>query len=198
MAWARSCAGASCNAYYAQLGARIGWPALSAMAQRFGIRPGRPPGEASHTAYAIESAYGQAQVTATPLEMARVAAVVANGGRLPGVHWASAASEPDSGARELLSPLVARMLGRYMHAAVERGTARGLASIRPPIAGKTGTAQVDQGRPHAWFIGFAPYGEAERRVAFAVLLEHGGYGGGGATTLGGQLVAEAAKLGLVK
>jgi len=188
----------SCNAYYAQLGARIGWPALSAMAQRFGIAPGRPPGEASYTAYAIESAYGQAQVTATPLEMARVAAVVANGGRLPGVHWASAATEADSGARELLSPLVARMLGRYMHAAVDHGTALQLVALRPPIAGKTGTAQVANGRAHAWFIGFAPYGEAERRVAFAVLLEHGGYGGGRATALGGQLVAEAAKLGLAR
>ena len=188
----------SCNAYYAQLGARIGWPTLSAMAQRFGISPGRPPGEKSHTAYAIESAYGQAQVTATPLEMARVAAVVANGGRLPGVHWAPGATEADSGAREVVSPLVARMLGRYMHAAVEHGTARQLATLRPPIAGKTGTAQVATGRAHAWFIGFAPYGDAERRVAFAVLLEHGGYGGGRATALGGQLVAEAAKLGLAR
>jgi cell division protein FtsW (lipid II flippase) len=188
----------SCNAYYAQLGALIGWPVLSAMAQRFGIAPGRPPGEESYTAYAIESAYGQARVTATPLEMARVAAVVANGGSLPGIHWASAATEDDDHAHEVLSPLVASMLGRYMRAAVERGTARGLAAIRPRIAGKTGTAQVASGRAHAWFIGFAPYGEAERRVAFAVLLEHGGYGGGRATALGGELVAEAAKLGLAR
>jgi len=188
----------SCNAYYAQLGARIGWPALSAMARRFGIATGRPPGEASYTAYAIESAYGQAQVTATPLEMARVAAVVANGGRLPAVHWASGMSDADSGARELLSPLVARTLGRYMQAAVERGTARQLAGLRPRIAGKTGTAQVADGRAHAWFIGYAPYGEAERRVAFAVLLEHGGYGGDRATALGGKLVAEAVKLGLAQ
>jgi cell division protein FtsW (lipid II flippase) len=188
----------SCNAYYAQLGARIGWPALSSMAERFGVSPGRPPGEESNVAYAIESAYGQAQVTATPLEMARVAAVVANGGKLPTVHWASGTSEPDSGARELLSPLVARTLGRYMHAAVEHGTARRLAGRHPAIAGKTGTAQVANGRAHAWFIGYAPYGEAERRVAFAVLLEHGGYGGDRATALGGQLVTEAAKLGLAQ
>ncbi len=130
--------------------------------------------------------------------MARVAAVVANGGRLPGVHWASTASEADSGARELLSPLVARTLGRYMHAAVDRGTAQRLAALRPVVAGKTGTAQVAKGRAHAWFIGFAPYGEADRRVAFAVLLEHGGYGGDRATALGGQLVAEAARLGLAQ
>ena len=82
-----------------------------------------------------------------------------------------------------------------MRAAVEHGTARQLSALRPRVAGKTGTAQVAKGRAHAWFIGFAPYGEAERRVAFAVLLEHGGYGGDRATALGGQLVAAAAKLG---
>jgi peptidoglycan glycosyltransferase len=186
----------SCNAYFAQLGAKIGWPALSDMAQRFGIDPGRPPGVASYTAYAIESAYGQAQVAATPLEMARVAAVVADHGTMANVHWVTDAA--DSGARELVSPLVAATLGRAMHAAVDHGTARRLASLQPRIAGKTGTAQVANGRAHAWFIGFAPYGEAKRRVAFAVLLEHGGYGGDRATALGGQLAAEAAKLGLAQ
>ena len=186
----------SCNAYYAQLGARIGWPALSAMSQRFGIAAGQPPGEASYAAYAIESAYGQAQVIATPLEMARVAAVVANGGTRATVHWVTAG--PDSAAPELLSPLVAKALGRYMRAAVERGTARNLSAVQPQVAGKTGTAQVADGRAHAWFIGYAPYGEAQRRIAFAVMLEHGGYGGDQATALGGQLVAEASKLGLAR
>jgi cell division protein FtsW (lipid II flippase)/cell division protein FtsI/penicillin-binding protein 2 len=188
----------SCNAYYAQLGARIGWPALSAMAQRFGVDPGRAPDEASYTAYAIESAYGQAQVLATPLEMARVAAVVANGGRVPSVHWTTSAAERDSAPRELVSPRVAGMLGRYMHAAVDHGTARRLSGVRPGIAGKTGTAQVANGRAHAWFIGFAPYGDAERRVAFSVLLEHGGYGGDRATALGGEVVQAAAKRGLAR
>jgi cell division protein FtsW (lipid II flippase) len=186
----------SCNAYYAQLGSRIGWPALSSMARRFGITTGQPPSRATEDAYAIESAYGQAQVTATPLEMARVAAVVANGGRMRAIHWVS--GEPDSGAREQVSPLVARILGRFMTAAVERGTARRLAGATPSIAGKTGTAQVANGRAHAWFIGFVPAGEAERRVAFAVLLEHGGYGGDRATALGGELAAEAARLGLAR
>jgi cell division protein FtsW (lipid II flippase) len=186
----------SCNAYFAQLGARIGWPALSAMAQRFGISAGTPPSEAAYAAYAIESAYGQAQVAATPLEMARVAAVVANGGSRANVHWVTAGA--DSAPAELLSPLVAKTLGRYMRAAVERGTARNLSAVQPQVAGKTGTAQVADGRAHAWFIGFAPYENAQRRIAFAVMLEHGGYGGDQATALGGQLVAEAAKLGLAR
>ena len=44
-----------------------------------------------------------------------------------------------------------------------------------PIAGKTGTAQAGAGDDHAWFVGFAP---ADRpRVAFSVIVEHGGHGG---------------------
>lgn len=187
----------SCNAYYAQLGARLGWPALATMAEGFGIAAGRPPGEAAHTAYAIESAYGQAQVLATPLEMARVAAVVANGGDRPAVHWVGGAAA-DSGARDLLGAGVARTLGRHMRAAVTRGTARRLAGHDPAIAGKTGTAEVAGRRDHAWFIGYAPHGAARRRIAFAVLLENGGYGSDRATILGGQLVAEAARLGLAR
>ena len=104
----------------------------------------------------------------------------------------------DSASPELLSPLVAKTLGRYMRAVVEHGTARNLSGAVPQVAGKTGTAQVADGRAHAWFIGFAPYGEASRRVAFGVMLEHGGYGGDHATMLGGELVAEAAKLGLAQ
>jgi len=44
---------------------------------------------------------------------------------------------------------------------VERGTAYRLAGVTPAIAGKTGTAQVVNGQPHAWFIGYAPYGGGE-------------------------------------
>ena len=47
-----------------------------------------------------------------------------------------------------------------------------------PVTGKTGTAQLDVGGPHSWFIGYAPAGPApltQPRIAFAVLVEHGGY-----------------------
>ena len=55
-----------------------------------------------------------------------------------------------------------------------------------PIAGKTGTAEVD-GRPaHSWFVGFAPYG-GTRPIAFAVIIEHAGYEG---TKIEGILVTE--------
>jgi peptidoglycan glycosyltransferase len=130
--------------------------------------------------------------------MARVAAVIAAGGRMAPVHWV-AAGESETGAPE--QPIEARtaaQIGSYMRRAVERGTAQRLAGRRPPAAGKTGTAQIASGAPHAWFVGFAPSGAAARRVAVAVLLENGGAGGGRATELAGQVMAEAATLGLAR
>jgi peptidoglycan glycosyltransferase len=93
---------------------------------------------------------------------------------------------------------------------VEHGTARRIAAIQPAIAGKTGTAQVESGVSHAWFIGYAPYGPVARssrnegpsatrgrRIAFSILIENGGYGGGIATELAGRIVAEARRLGII-
>lgn len=66
------------------------------------------------------------------------------------------------------------------------------------IAGKTGTAQLDEGMPHAWFAGFAPFdGEPSRRIAFAVVVEHGGYGGSVAAPIARQIVEAAQKLGMI-
>jgi peptidoglycan glycosyltransferase len=65
-----------------------------------------------------------------------------------------------------------------------------------PIAGKTGTAEVDDARAHAWFVGFAPYGPAPR-IAFAVIVENGGYGGRVAAPLAGDVVSAARARGLL-
>ena len=56
-----------------------------------------------------------------------------------------------------------------------------------PIAGKTGTAEVDDGRAHSWFVGFAPFGGAHR-IAFAVIVENAGYGARAAAPVAGEIV----------
>jgi peptidoglycan glycosyltransferase len=66
------------------------------------------------------------------------------------------------------------------------------------FAGKTGTAQLDTGAPHSWFAGFAPYdGDASRRLAFAVLVEHGGYGARTAAPIAREVMEAAKKLGML-
>ena len=70
-----------------------------------------------------------------------------------------------------------------------------LANRPVQIAGKTGTAELAKGASHAWFIGFAPYDSPGRRIAFAVLVENGQYGGTAAAPIAGEIVAAAAQLG---
>ena len=86
-----------------------------------------------------------------------------------------------------------------MRRVVTEGTARRpMAGSDISFAGKTGTAQMDEGLPHAWFTGFAPYdGDASRRLAFAVLVEHGGYGARAAAPIAREVMEAAKQLGLL-
>jgi penicillin-binding protein A len=86
-----------------------------------------------------------------------------------------------------------------MRRVVTEGTARrAMAGDTANIAGKTGTAQLDTGMPHAWFTGFAPYEGGGRRLAFAVLVEHGGYGGAVSAPVAREVMAAARQLGLLE
>jgi peptidoglycan glycosyltransferase len=100
--------------------------------------------------------------------------------------------------QRLLSPSAAKRLGDALRDAVLEGTGRTLAAHPWRVAGKTGTAENSNAPSHAWFVGFAPHGRAVKRVAFAVLIEHAGYGGATAAPAAGEIVSAAAASGLVK
>ena len=87
-----------------------------------------------------------------------------------------------------------------MRQVVTAGSAAFLAPVQPPIAGKTGTAEVQNKKSHSWFVAFAPFDEAEgsRRIAVAVLVEHGGYGGRLAAPAASEILQAAAELGLMR
>jgi cell division protein FtsI/penicillin-binding protein 2 len=85
-----------------------------------------------------------------------------------------------------------------MRDVVTQGTARSMASSVVPLAGKTGTAEISQGAAHSWFTGFAPYGGGGRRIAFAVIVEHAGYGARAAAPVAGELVTAARELELIR
>jgi cell division protein FtsI/penicillin-binding protein 2 len=57
-------------------------------------------------------------------------------------------------------------------------------------------ATAEDSLAHSWFTGFAPY-DGETRIAFAVFVEHGGYGGALAAPIAGELVAAARELGII-
>jgi cell division protein FtsW (lipid II flippase) len=186
----------SCNAYFAQLAVRIGPEALINTAQSVGLTLARG-NTPVHVRDALpQVGYGQGEVVATPLRMARVAAAVAADGLVPDVRWEMASGTGET--HPFVTRESARLLGRYMRDVVLTGTGRILSGHPIPIAGKTGTAEISGAPSHAWFIGFAPYGPATRRVAVAVLIENAGYGGTAAAPAAGEIISAAAALGLVK
>ncbi len=186
----------SCNAYFAQLAVRLGQDPMAKTASLAGIALSTSGSAARARENLPHAGYGQGDVLATPLRMARVAAAIASDGTIRETPIVRDFAEPASTL--FLSPEGAQLLGGYMRDAVTNGTGRLLSGHPARIAGKTGTAEVDEAASHAWFVGFAPHGAATRRVAFAVILENAGYGGASAASVAGQIVSAAAALGLAR
>jgi penicillin-binding protein A len=142
-------------------------------------------------------AIGQERLQVTPLQMAMVAAAVGNGGELMKPHFGDRVVKPDGGVRDRIRPkLQARVmseeaataLGAMMSRVVEEGTGTASALEGIPVAGKTGTAEVDNGASNqAWFIAFAPV--KNPKVAIAVTVERTqGQGGTIAAPLAKQVM----------
>jgi cell division protein FtsI/penicillin-binding protein 2 len=186
----------SCNTAFVQQAAkRLDGDELVGAAAQFGFgidpSPGIPavtsrvPAPSDRADLAAE-AFGQGRVTASPLQMALVAATVAEGRwRQPKLVSGEAAAagsgsgESGSGgsapaeAPEPLDAEVAATLRTLMRQVVTEGTAAP-AGLPGKVGGKTGTAEFGTGDPlptHAWFIGF------RGDLAFAVVVEDGGVGG---------------------
>jgi len=187
----------SCNGYFAQLGTyKVGWQALRQTADLLDISSGDLAELKSALPFA---SYGQGPLLITPFKMARVAATIAAGGAMAQGRWILGESNARQEApRTIVAEEPAGFIAGAMRLVVTDGTARhAMAGTPVNLAGKTGTAQLGEGEPHAWFAGFAPYdGDAGRRIAFAVLVEHGGYGGQVAAPIAREIMEAAKDLGL--
>jgi len=186
----------SCNAYFAQLAVRVGAQPMLDTAHLLGISIARDDSLSRVRDTLAHAGYGQGDVVATPLRMARVAAAIASNGMLRDTRIEK--SPTPAAGHVLLKPDAASLLGRDLRDAVLTGTGKSLSGHPWRIAGKTGTAEVSGAPSHAWFIGYAPFDRAEKRVAFAVIIENAGYGGRAAAPAAGEIVTAAALSGLVK
>ena len=211
----------SCNTVFAPLGAELGGDKLVETAEAYGFNS--PPSlfdDAAIEALDLpsssipttlegdsvatgESAIGQGEVLATPLEMASVAQTVANGGtRLPNAIARDPELQPDGGPVKVTSPDTAATLRQLMMAVVDHGT--GIAAQLPGIvvAGKTGTAELGpkanapapapgeqpEQETDAWFTCFAP--AADPRIVVAVMVVNSdGDGGTVAAPIARQVLA---------
>jgi peptidoglycan glycosyltransferase len=142
--------------------------------------------------------FGQADLLVTPLRMGLVGATIAAGGTEPRpflVRSFRPASGEDVYAPRDGTPLrpvtstVADEVRTLMLATVTRGTGMAAALPGVAVAGKTGTATLATGRAHAWFVAFAPADAP--RVAVAIVVEHGGYGGAAAAPIARRVLAVA-------
>ncbi len=220
----------SCNSAFAELGAELLGPApLIESAERFGFNqtppldlplpiPSQfptdfgsrvsgptdeiPAGVFEDTPALAQSAIGQNNVSATPLQMALVAAAVANGGLMPVPHVMLAVEDSETGAQtssfddgtwlRAMSPETAAELTQAMIEVVNRGSAQAMAVSGLVVGAKTGTAQLgtDPPRSHAWIIGFAGRPNEPAELAVAVLVE--GQEGSSEQT-GGRVAAPIAR-----
>jgi penicillin-binding protein A len=182
----------SCNTAFAQLGMDLGAEKLSGAANDFGFNKvppiDLPYGAAAHfppaSAFArdlpglAKSAIGQQDVAATPLQMALVAAGIANNGVIMTPHVMAEIRDSEGEVLQrydpkpwltAVPPSVAQTTRDMMVGVVAGGSGTRAQIPGVTVAGKTGTAQTGLDKSHVWFISFAP-AEAPR-VAVAVMLE---------------------------
>jgi peptidoglycan glycosyltransferase len=194
----------SCNTAFGSLGLELGGEKIRAQAAKFGfgdslqipmrVTPSSVPADLNEP-QAAQAAIGQYDVRTTPLQMAMVAAGIANGGsvmtpyliqsvRSANLDIIESAPDPVE-LSQAVSPQTASTLTKMMVSVVDHGSGARAQIPGVEVAGKTGTAQHDPGKPpHAWFISFAP--ATNPKVAVAVVVEDGGVTG---SEVGGGRVA---------
>lgn len=139
-------------------------------------------GESWYIGDTFHFSIGQGYLSATPLQVANYIASIANGGKLFRPHLVTEIRDdsnnlirevkPEIIRQDFIKPENLRIVQEGMRQTVTSGSGIRLSRLPVSVAGKTGTAQwSSQKAPHAWFVGFAPYQQAE--LAFAVLVEEG-------------------------
>jgi len=221
----------SCDVYFYTVGRKLGIDRIAKWSKRLGL--GEPsglkldkemPGLVASTAWkkarfnqpwhegeTLSVAIGQGYNLVTPIQMAQVAAAIANGGTLFEPQLVEKVespageilfqAQPEVKSRLGASPATIALVQKALQGVVAGGTGKAARLPNVEVAGKTGTSQVvalekekNKGKGgqfgnHAWFVAYAPV--EQPRVALAVLIEHGGGGGAVAAPLAKRVLAAA-------
>ena len=137
---------------------------------------------------------GQAKVLTNPIQMNRIIAIVANQGKnvFPSLIKNNLENED---LRQIIAKENINKLEEMLINVVDKGTGKNADLESIEIAGKTGTAEIgiDDEKPHAWFVGYAPVNNPE--LAVAVFLENGGVGGKDAAPIFKKIISDLANEG---
>jgi penicillin-binding protein A len=214
----------SVNTAFANVGEKLGKPTMKEYMERFGfdatpaldypsdtmsksvVAP-NPPGHAvSPTSRFVDlgrMSIGQGGLQATPLQMAQVAAAVANDGKLMKPHLATRVIDRDGRTVDTIEPEVqsdvmksstAAAVTDMMVGVVQSGTGTNAQIPGMQVAGKTGTAETEFGKKvnDVWFIGFAPADNP--RIAVAVTVKAvTGFGGDFAAPIARDIMEDLLK-----
>ncbi|GAA0663240.1 penicillin-binding transpeptidase domain-containing protein [Kitasatospora atroaurantiaca] len=184
----------SCNTVFGKIGADLGRDKLRAQAEKFGFNnaqidvpiravPSYYPKGSSPDGTAMD-AIGQHDTRATPLQMAMVAAAIANNGSLMqpylveeerAANLTTISKHSEHQLSQAVSPATAQKLQQLMESVVKNGTGTKAQIDGVTVGGKTGTAQHGQdnsGLPFAWFMSYAK-GADGQQIAVAVVVEDG-------------------------
>lgn len=213
----------SCNTAFAEYAMRLGPDLMTEAARAFDIYPPQDapesyggftelPTEASllyvnagflnSRAGLAATGFGQGELLVTPLQMALVAATIANDGvmmqpylvdRVTRADGAVVVARAPHALNRVMSGSVAARMRADMRAGVSYGFGRAADAV-PGIAvgGKSGTAEHGGAATHAWFIAIAPV--EDPRFAVAVMIENGGEGSSAGAQAAGQVMAAAFEL----
>ncbi|MBR8832439.1 MAG: Peptidoglycan D,D-transpeptidase MrdA [Chroococcopsis gigantea SAG 12.99] len=188
----------SSNTFHGQIGRGVTGPVLIQWARRYGFgrRTGVELGEESSGLIAdnawkkknykldwtegdtVNMSIGQGFTLATPLQVAVMFCVPANGGYLVKPHLLKDDKNSKKWRESLhLKPATLTTLRAGLRAVVAEGTGRALNQpYLPEVAGKSGTAEARPGKSHTWFGGFAPFDKPQ--IVVVAFAEHSGGGGG--------------------
>ncbi len=146
----------------------------------------------------ISVGVGQGTFSSSPLQLASMAAQLANGGYQIRPHIVDRVVYPDGSLRTYqyekeripwVKNAHLRVVQEGMRKAISEGSGRFYADISGvEVAGKTGTSQNPHGIDHGWFISYAPYDNPE--IAIAVLVENAGFGSISAAPIAGLMMEQ--------
>lgn len=200
----------SCNSYFVSLGLKLGNESLYYEAVKFKFNKRISNNLITKTSnynnanndrdLALQS-IGQGNVLITPVHAASIAAIIANDGVLMPPYLVSEIKDMNgktiksfksAKAERIIDSDKAIAIKDMMIYTVKSGTGTKAKISGINVAGKTGTAENPHGKPHSWFIGFAP--AEDPQIAIAVIIENGGSGGNVAAPIAGKVMKKALSL----